>query len=255
MDNTQFQTSFIPKKPMMETPLHRAPLPMQRSVGILTVIAVASLMLVGGAYGGLYFYKSTLDVKVANAKKSLALAESSFEAETIADLQLFDKRIAASKQVLASHVVLSPFFELLNTLTLPSIQFTKFTYAGGTSGQNFTVKMSGNAKDYKSIAVQASVFNSSAGKYLKDVVFSNLNLSDDKEKKGYVTFDVTFNIDPILLSYEKQLSKYTEDKKPTNTNQNTVPTNTNTNTNIKTNATDASLQQVSSILDDNTIIQ
>jgi cell division ATPase FtsA len=83
MDNTQFQTSFIPKKPMMETPLHRAPLPMQRSVGILTVIAVVSLILVGGAYGGLYFYKSTLDVKVANAKKSLALAESSFEAETI----------------------------------------------------------------------------------------------------------------------------------------------------------------------------
>lgn len=82
-----------------------------------------------------------------------------------------------------------------------------------------------------------------------------MNLSDDKEKKGYVTFDVTFNIDPILLSYEKQLSKYTEDKKPTNTNQNTVPTNTNTNTNIKTNATDASLQQVGSILDDNTIIQ
>lgn len=242
MDNTQFQTSFIPKKPMMETPLHRAPLPMQRSVGILTVIAVVLIVLVGGAYGGLYFYKSTLDVKVANAKKSLALAESSFEAETIADLQLFDKRIAASKQVLASHIVLSPFFELLNTLTLPSIQFTKFTYSGSTDGKSFTVKMSGNAKDYKSIAVQASVFNSSAGKYLKDVVFSNLNLSDDKEKKGYVTFDVTFNIDPILLSYEKQLSKYTQDKIQMNTNQSTIPANTNN--------TDSSLEQVSSILDD-----
>lgn len=222
----------------MEAPLHKAPIAMQRSVSIFTVIAIFSIIVVGGAYGGLYFYKSTLSVSVANAKKSLNLAESSFEADTISDLQLFDKRIAASKQVLASHIVVSPLFELLNTLTLPSIQFTKFSYSGSTDGKSYSVKMSGNAKDYKSIAVQAGLFNSNAGKYLKDVAFSNLNLSDDKEKKGYVTFDVSFNVDPILLSYEKQLAKYTEEKKAP-----IVPANDNT---------DSTLKEFDSILDNNT---
>lgn len=243
MDNTQFQTSFIPKKPITEAPLHKVPIAIQRSVSIFTIIAIFSIIIVGGAYGGLYFYKSTLSVNVTNAKKSLNLAESSFEADTISDLQLFDKRIAASKQVLASHIVVSPFFELLNTLTLPSIQFTKFSYSGSTDGQSYSVKMSGNAKDYKSIAVQASIFNSSAGKYFKDVVFSNLNLSDDKEKKGYVTFDVSFNLDPILLSYEKQLAKYTEEKKDPIT-----PVNNE----VVSPEIDSTLEGVDSILDNNT---
>ncbi len=213
MDNTQFQTSFIPKKPIMNEPLRHVSRATQASISIFTIIAFISVVVAGGAYAGLYFYKANLTSSVATAKKSLALAKDSFEPETIADLQLFDKRIAASKQVLASHVVVSPFFELLNSLTLPSIQFSKFTAEGGTNGEIFTVKMSGNAKDYKSIAVQASVFNSSAGKYFKDVVFSNLTLSEDKEKKGYVTFNVSFTVDPVLLSYEKQMLTYTEKKK------------------------------------------
>ncbi|MCC6323921.1 PilN domain-containing protein [Candidatus Nomurabacteria bacterium] len=213
MDNSQFQTSFIPKKPIMDEPLRHVARPMQRSISIFTVIAIASVVLVGGAYTGLYFYKISLTAQIESSKKSLALAKESFEPETIADLQLFDKRIAASKQVLASHIVVSPFFELLNSLTLPSIQFTKFSAEGGTDGDSFVVKMSGNAKDYKSIAVQASLFNSSAGKYFKDVVFSNLTLSDDKDKKGYVTFNVSFVVDPVLLSYEKQILKYTEKNK------------------------------------------
>ncbi len=214
MDNTQFQTSFIPKKPIMDEPLRHVAKPMQRSISIFTILAVSAVVLSGGAYTGLYFYKAHLTANVASAKKSLALAKESFEPETIADLQLFDKRITASKQVLASHIVVSPFFDLLNSLTLPSIQFSKFTASGGINGESFDVTMSGNAKDYKSIAVQAGVFNSPAGKYFKDVVFSNLTLSDDKQSKGYVTFNVSFTVDPVLLSYEKQILNYTEkDKK------------------------------------------
>jgi hypothetical protein len=213
MDNTQFQTSFIPKKPIMGEPLHHVSRATQRSVGIFSVIAFLAVVVAGGSYAGLYFYKATLTANVATAKKSLALAKESFEPEAISDLQLFDKRIVASKQVLASHVVVSPFFELLNSLTLPSIQYTKFTAEGGTNGEGLNVQMSGNAKDYKSIAVQAGVFNSASGKYFKDVVFSNLTLSEAKDKKGYVTFNVAFTVDPVLISYEKQMSTYAEKKK------------------------------------------
>lgn len=223
-NNTQFQTSFIPKKPIMAEPVRHTPRPVQKSISIFYVLAFVMVVIAGGAYAGLYFYKSSLTVAVDEAKKSLKLAEASFEPEAISDLQLFDKRVSASKQVLASHVVLSPFFELLGSLTLPSVQFKSFNSAIGSDGKNFVVRMSGVAKDYKSIAIQAQTFNSNEGKYFKDVVFSNLTLSDEKENKGYVSFEISFYVDPVLMSYEKQILNYTDKKM--NSNSQPVPTPT-----------------------------
>lgn len=198
----------------MPTPVRHTPRPVQKSVSIFYVIAFVLLIVVGGAYAGLYFYRSGLTASIAEAKKSLKLAEGSFEPEAISDLQLFDKRVIASKQVLASHIILSPFFDLLSSLTLPSVQFNGFNISVGSDGKNFVVKMSGLAKDYRSIAIQAQTFNSNEGKYFKDVVFSNLTLSDEKENKGYVSFDISFYVDPVLMSYEKQILNYLN-KKPT----------------------------------------
>jgi hypothetical protein len=62
------------------------------------------------------------------------------------------------------------------------------------------VRMSGVARDYKSVALQASVFNSAKGRYFKNVVFSNLTKDN---KNGYILFDLDFMVDPALLSYEK----------------------------------------------------
>lgn len=205
----------------MPTPVHHAPRPVQKSVSIFYVIAFVLLIVVGGAYAGLYFYRSGLTASITEARKTLKLAEGSFEPEAISDLQLFDKRVIASKQVLASHVIMSPFFDLLGSLTLPSVQFNGFDIAVGSDGKNFAVRMSGLAKDYKSIAIQAQTLNSNEGKYFKDVVFSNLTLSDEEENKGYVSFDVSFNVDPVLMSYEKQILNYLN-KKPST--QNSTPT-------------------------------
>jgi hypothetical protein len=90
-------------------------------------------------------------------------------------------------------------FKLLGDLTIPSIQYTKFSH--DTTDKGFIVKMSGIATDYKSIALQADVFNSDQGRSFKNVVFSNLN----KDKDGGINFDVEFVVDPSLLSYEKDV--------------------------------------------------
>ncbi len=68
-----------------------------------------------------------------------------------------------------------------------------------TDTSGFSVKLSGVAEDYKSIALQADVFNSDKGRSFKNVVFSNLA----RDKNGNVTFDLQFTVDPSLLSYEK----------------------------------------------------
>jgi hypothetical protein len=151
----------------------------------------------GVAAGGLFLYKNYLLNQKQVLSSSLEKVRASFEKETIDELDLYDKRVKASKQVLAGHIVMSPMFELLGSLTIPSIQYTKFDHQRTDTG--FVVKMSGLARNYRSIALQADVFNSAKGRSFRNVIFSNLT----KDKSGNVGFDVEFMVDPSLLSYER----------------------------------------------------
>ncbi|HUC88634.1 MAG TPA: hypothetical protein VMR49_01215 [Candidatus Paceibacterota bacterium] len=192
MENS-FQTSFIPKKPVdTEIAAKRS-----SSTSLFKVITILLLIVMGAASGGLFLYKSYLTSQKEVLSSSLAAARDSFEQSTIDELALFDKRTKAAKQILNSHIVLSPMFALLGNLTIPQIQYTKFSQETTDSG--FSVKISGVALDYKSIALQADVFNSSSGRSFKNVVFSNLT----KQTNNYVGFDLAFDVDPALLSYEK----------------------------------------------------
>ena len=193
MENS-FQTSFIPKKPV-NTSIR----PTRPPTSFLTTFAFFVLIVVGLVAGGLFLYKNYLNNQKQVLSDSLQKVRDSFEHDTINELELYDKRASAAHKILAGHIVLSPMFALLGNLTIPSIQYTKFEHS--SSNQGFQVKMSGTAIDYKSIALQADVFNSARGRSFKNVVFSNLV----KDKKNNVGFDVQFVVDPSLLSYEKNL--------------------------------------------------
>lgn len=193
MNNT-FQTSFIPKKPI--DPLNNK---RHNPIGIFPVVATISVLVMVLSAIGLFFYKGYLIKQKDNFSVSLSKIKDSFEQDTIKDLELFDKRTSAAKDVLDSHIVLSPMFNLLGELTIPSIQYTEFKHQ--TTDKGFQVKISGISRDYRSIALQADVFNGAKGRYFKSVIFSNLVKNED----NYVTFSLEFNVDPSLLSYENSL--------------------------------------------------
>lgn len=193
-----FQTSFIPKKPL-ETDRVVG----HRSMGLLFFISMIVVVCVCLLSAGLFLYKNLLTNQKASLSDSLSLSRNGFEQATIDELNLFDKRTAVAKQILASHFALSPLFTTLNSITIPSVQFTKFDNT--STDKSFSVNMSGVARDYTSIAVQAQVFNSDRGRYFKNVIFSNLVLSDSPLTKGYVSFNLSFDVDPGLLSYEKNV--------------------------------------------------
>jgi hypothetical protein len=163
------------------------------------ILSVILLVVVGVASGGLFVYKNYLVKQKEVLSESLKKVRNSFEQDTIDELELYDKRVAASKQVLDAHIVLSPLFALLGDLTIPGVQYTKFNH--DTNEKGFFVKMSGIARDYRSIALQADVFNTAKGRSFKNVVFSNLT----KDKNGYVSFDIEFTVDSGLLSYQKNV--------------------------------------------------
>ncbi len=197
-----FQTSFIPKKPMVAervVPAH--------SFGFFTIISLFILFTVILATVGLFFWKGALAKNIAEMENDLATAKGSFEPSKIAELQILDKRLIASSEILSHHIAVTPIFEALQELTMKTVQYTKFSYSiGNSSGQPakeskspINVKMSGVAVGYRSIALQSDLF--AKNKNFIEPVFSNLKL----DEKGNVLFDLEFAVNPAFVDYKTDL--------------------------------------------------
>lgn len=193
---SEFKTSFIPKKPIVEEKFERP-----RSVGLLsflgTVIFIASLI----SAGAVYFYKVSLGSQVKSKGNMLKVAEERFDSNLVEEMQKLDRRINSSREILSSHVIISPIFNTLQEYTLKSISFTKFSYSFDPIENRVNVEMSGKATGYDAIALQSDAFIKN--RYIKDPIFSNLNLDD----KGKVAFDLIFYVDPTFINFEDSLAR------------------------------------------------
>ncbi len=194
MENS-FQTSFIPKKPITTSGSSASSAPRSLLSIIAIILLIVSILLSLGLFG----YKLYLTKQKESLSASLSEARDSFEQDTIEELSLFDERTKSAKQILNNHIVMSPMFALLGDITIPSIQYTNFSQQSNDKG--FFVKIEGLASDYRSIALQADMFNSTKGRLFKDVLFFDL----EKNKENNIGFNLKFNVDPSLLSYEKNI--------------------------------------------------
>lgn len=200
-----FQTSFIPKKPIIEEN-RSEPV----SINPLTVIAIFIFFAVLLATGGLYFYKGTLANNIKKMESNLTLAKNRFEPEKIAQLQNLDKRLRASNEILSKHIAISPIFEALQENTIKTIRYTKFSYTfDEKNSDRIKVKINGQSvgygvnSGYMGIALQAEIL--SKNKNILNPVFSNLSLND----KGNIIFDLEFEVDPNFVDYKQVLQKET----------------------------------------------
>lgn len=154
------------------------------------------------ASGGLYFYKTSLASNIKKMEEALTLAKNRFEPEAITQLQVLDKRLTASKEVLSNHVAINPIFKALSAITMKSVRYTKFSYdLGATKDSKVVVKLSGQTNGYRSVALQSDLF--AKDKNLINPVFSNLTL----DSKGNVLFDLEFSVDPTFVSYKHMLER------------------------------------------------
>lgn len=190
MENS-FQTSFIPKKPITSSIADKAP------KSLISIIAIFLLIVSVLGSVGLFFYKTYLNKQKESSSSALSDVRDSFEKDTIVELDSFNKKTEVAKQILNNHIILSPLFTSLGEITIPQVQYTKFEQTTNEGG--FLVNIEGEARDYRSIALQADMFNTTKGRFFKNVVFSNLT-KDEKSNK--ITFNLEFNVDPGLLSYE-----------------------------------------------------
>lgn len=190
-----FQTSFIPQKPIVKERTSSS-----QPVSIFLVISLFILFAVLLATGGLYFYKGVMKNNITEMEKTLNLAKNRFEPAKIAELQVLDKRLRASSEILSKHIVTTPIFSALEKLTMKTVRYTDFSYELGTEkNAPVKVKMSGQAIGYRSIALQSDLFTKN--KNFIDPVFSNLTLDNN----GSVIFDLEFSVDPSFVNYKQTL--------------------------------------------------
>ena len=188
-----FQTSFIPKKPMIEERVVKT-----RSIGLLNVLSVFILFTILLVTVGLYFYKGIVTKSITQMENTLNLAKNRFEPAKIAELQVLDRRLRASSEILSKHIAVTPIFEALQAITMKTVRYTKFNYDFGQD-KKIIIQMNGMAIGYRSVALQSDLFTKN--KNLIDPVFSNPTLDD----KGNVLFDLEFSVDPSFVDYKQTL--------------------------------------------------
>jgi len=189
-----FQTSFIPKRPILNEQVRAS-----HSLGIFSVIAIFIFLTMILATGALYLYQGVLGKKINSMQNALALAKNRFEPAKITQLQVLDKRLKASGEVLRGHVSVSPIFQALEAITMKTIRYTKFDYVLGEKKGGADIKLSGIAVGYRSVALQSDLF--AKNKNLIDPVFSNLTL----DERGNVIFDLEFSVDQSFINYSAML--------------------------------------------------
>ena len=197
-----FQTSFIPKKPIIETTIKE-----KVSLGIFGFIGIVIFVISAGLAGGVYFYEQNLANQLHTKESQLNNARNILESPLIGEAKILGRRIADAKDILANHIVVSPIFQTLQLNTLKSLQFNHFAYTMPTEPADPTgkisVQMTGVARDYTSIALESDQL--SKNKDIQNPLFSGLALD---AKSGNVTFNLDFTVTPEFVNFANNLSNY-----------------------------------------------
>lgn len=169
---------------------------------IFILIAIVALAAALALAAGVFLYDRFLDANVQKKSEQLERARQAFEPVLIQELIRLDSRLQAADDVLARHLAPSELFNLLEELTLQSVEYDSMDYKVGDD-DTIEVRMKGKARSVNGVALQASVFGQHNA--VTNPIFSDLDLVSDG-----VTFEVTATVNPSALRYTTVFTQYSE---------------------------------------------
>lgn len=206
---TKFQTSFIPKKPLVtDTSVHSS-----HAGGTSVLMVIAVLLFIASLAGAAFTFvwKNVLIKSQENYKIQLADSEKRFNTSLIEDLKRANTKIDLGKQLINNHLAVSEIFSIISKLTIAGVRFSSFDFSSPTKeSDGIKVSMKGTGNSFSAIAFQSDVFGQSQ-KYGSNKVLKNPALSDlSLDQNGNVGFTFTTTINPADLSYSKILTSTLE---------------------------------------------
>jgi len=199
--DTKFQTSFIPKKPILaQASVVRS----GSSISIFTMFSVLLFILSLAGAGFVVVYQNILTKSQTQYQQTLQANQNQFDPSLITLLQRASNKINTANSILSSHLAVSQVLNIIAALTAENIVFQSFQYSAPTApGNPALISMRGQATSFSDIAFQSDIFGSAInyGTNTKVItpILSNLGLGPN----GGVTFTFTAGINPSDILYSK----------------------------------------------------
>lgn len=201
----KFQTSFIPKKPIIGTMAGSsiqklAPEPRSIFMTIAIVVFVLSLASVGAAYG----WKAYLQSVQKDYKTELNNRESEFNIKDIERLKHINVQIDTAKNLVNNHLSASAVFDLISKFTIEKVRFLSLDLSqdAGNSG-DLSLKLQGEGTSLTALAFQSQVLGSLEEYNLRSSVKNPIMSDPVKQLDGSYSFEFSASIDRDALSYKK----------------------------------------------------
>ena len=209
--DTKFQTSFIPRKPLMPDQGVRVRnnsggggTSIFMMIGILAfLVSIGGAVFVFVAKGSLM---SSQDQMIIDLKEK----QRQFDTSEIEAIKKANTKIDIAKEILGKHVTIAEIFNIIAGLTIEGVYFQNLEISTGDSSSGgdgtYKVSMKGLANSYSSVAWQSDVFGRSekygTNKVIKNPILSNIIVDEDDN----VSFDFSADISQTDISYEKVLN-------------------------------------------------
>ena len=193
----KMQTSFIPKKPVIESTSSGS------GVSLFLLLSIIVFIVAVAMAGGVWVWQKSLISQVQKDKTDLAAVKDSYEEGTIIPLIRLNDRIEQTKNLLANHIAVHPVFVLLEENTIQNVQLKTFKFSSAGSNK-INLELSGVARNYDALSKQSDAFGAQHLRdYISEPVISDFSLNQD----GTVAFSFKALVNPELISYEKILEK------------------------------------------------
>jgi|SRR3989338_301759 len=192
----KFQSSFIPKKPIITGSVAQSV--HVHSVNIFSLLATVIFVITILVAGGGFIYKNVLIGQIATADKNLAAAREAFQPEKIQELIDANAKIMVTKELLEKHVVVSELLAVFQELTVKKMRFSSLVYTSKTEGLP-ALSIDGETSTYNAMANQQDIF--SKNEFLKEPKFSDFALGEN----GTILVKFFTKVDPRLVSYKKMV--------------------------------------------------
>jgi hypothetical protein len=171
------------------------------------IIAVFLFVLSLAGAGFVYLWEGVLISAQEGYRSDLNKSKNQFNPGLIEELKRANTKIDLSKELLKNHLAMSEIFDIVSKLTIESVRFKSLEVSLPVNTKDsLKLSLRGEGASFKAIAFQSDVLGQSAqygeNKLIKNPILSDLTV----DANGRVAFNLTAQLSPTDISYEKVLS-------------------------------------------------
>lgn len=192
-----FDTSFIPQRPTVRVDPAFRP---RVEFNLAMIVALALLLGVLAASGGMYYWRITVEGRIATKEADLAAKADQINMPALKELERVEARLSTGRRLLQNHTAFSAFLDFLEEKSLFSVAVVKVNYSVDDGAPSADISYV--APDYAAVYLQERTLG--AAPSVKDAKIHDMQI---EPSSGYVGFDIKTMLTSDALKYVELLKR------------------------------------------------